>query len=114
VVDWIKSTPSEKLFLSVISLGEIRRGVQLLKAGKKREQLLIWLEEHLPKYFGANILPIDLAVAHRWGFLTAHAGRTLPAIDGLLAATALAHNLKMVTRNEKDFVVPGLEVLNPF
>jgi predicted nucleic acid-binding protein len=114
VLDWIRSIPPEKLFLSVITIGEIRRGVHMLKPSKKRDQLAIWLDEHLPAYFGPNILPIDTAVADRWGLMTAQAKRTLPVIDGLLAATALVHNLKMVTRNEKDFEIPGLEVLNPF
>ncbi len=114
VLQWLKAAPSQKLFLSVLSLGEIRRGVELLKDGKKRNELLSWLENELPSKFGQNILAIDIAVADRWGYLTATVKRTLPAVDGLLAATALVHNLKIVTRNEKDFSIAGLEVINPF
>jgi predicted nucleic acid-binding protein len=114
VVDWLRAIPSEKLYISVLVIGEIRRGIELLPAGRKSKRLLSWLEEELPNQLGDNIVPIDLAIAERWGFLTATIKRTLPAIDGLLAATALTHNMKMVTRNEKDFAIAGLEVINPF
>jgi toxin FitB len=114
VIEWLKAIPSEKLFISVLSIGEIRRGIELLPVGRKRKRLLSWLEEELTIQFRDNILPIDLEVAERWGFLTATIKRTLPAIDGLLAATAFTHNMKMVTRNEKDFNIAGLEVVNPF
>jgi toxin FitB len=114
VIDWLRAIPSEKLSISVLSIGEIRRGVEMLPNGNKRKKILSWLEEELPKQCSDNIVPIDIAIAERWGFLTATLKRTLPAIDGLLAATALTHNMKMVTRNEKDFVIAGLEVINPF
>jgi predicted nucleic acid-binding protein len=114
VIDWLRAIPSEKLFISVLVIGEIRHGIELLPISAKRKRLLSWLEEELPNQFSDNIVPIDLAVAERWGFLTASIKRTLPAIDGLLAATALTHNMKMVTRNEKDFLITGLEVINPF
>lgn len=114
VVDWLKAIPSEKLFLSVLSIGEIRRGVEKLPKGKKRPSLLQWLEDELPRQFRANILNIDIAVAEKWGFICAESKNTLPAIDSLLAATALHHDLRLVTRNEKDFKVPGLEIINPF
>lgn len=114
VIDWLRAIPSEKLYISVLVIGEIRRDIELLPVGAKRKRLLSWLEEELPQQFNDNIVPIDLAVAERWGFLTATIKRTLPAIDGLLAATALTHNMKIVTRNEKDFHITGLEVINPF
>ncbi|HXW53394.1 MAG TPA: type II toxin-antitoxin system VapC family toxin [Myxococcota bacterium] len=114
VIDWLKAIPAEKLYISVLTIGEIRRGVELLPASRKRKRLLSWLEEELPNQFSGNMVSIDLAVAERWGFLTATSKKTLPAIDGLLAATALTHNMKLVTRNEKDFNITGLEVINPF
>lgn len=114
VIEWLRGISPEKLYVSVLTIGEIRRGVQLLKASAKRDQLTFYLEEQLPAYFGRNILSVDLAVAERWGFICAQSKQTLPTLDGLLAATALVHNLKMVTRNVKDFEIPGLEVLNPF
>lgn len=112
---WLQSVPAEALFLSVLSLGEIRKDIEKLPAGNRKNQLILWLDHELPDWFGLhNILNITQAVADRWGYLTAECSRTLPAIDGLLAASALTHNLKMVTRNTKDFDLPGLEVINPF
>lgn len=75
---------------------------------------MLWLEHKLPNWFGARFLSVDKEIATRWGYLTAITTRILPAIDGLLAATALTHGLKMVSRNTKDFQLPGLEVINPF
>lgn len=116
VQKWLTEAPTESLYISVLTLGEIRRGVEKTPASKKRSFLLLWLENELPAWFGENVLPIDLEVAERWGYLTAHLPpqHTLNAIDTLLAATALTHNCIMVTRNIKDFDVPGLETLNPF
>ena len=115
VKKWIQEVPSEALFMSVLTLGEIRRGIEKLGDGKRKTHLVAWLEYDLPKWFGSNILPISLEVAERWGYITSFVTQyPLTAIDTLLAATALTHNLKMVTRNVKDFDVPGLEVINPF
>jgi predicted nucleic acid-binding protein len=114
VQHWFSIIPTEALFLSVLTLGEIRKGIEKLEQGSKRNDLNVWLEYNLVEWFGDRILNIDEAVAERWGYLTANVVKPLPAIDGLLAATALTHNLKMVTRNVKDFDLPGLEVINPF
>lgn len=113
---WLEEIPSEFLFISVLTLGEIRRGIEKLENGRRKNNLIIWLEHHLSKWFGDNVLVIDEEVAERWGYITAMMPQRHPltAIDTLLAATALTHNLKMVTRNIKDFDVPGLEVVNPF
>lgn len=110
----MKVIPSENLFVSVLTFGEIRKGIEKLEHGKRKNDLIIWLEHTLDEWFGPRVLVIDQAVADRWGYLSASLSQPLPAIDGLLAATALAHNLKMVTLNIKDFVIPGLEVINPF
>lgn len=116
VQKWLTEIPPASLFISVLTLGEIRKGVEKVADPQRKNHLLFWLEEELPRWFGENILPIDGEVADRWGYLTSLLTRPhqLTAIDTLLAATALAHNLKMVTRNVKDFDVPGLEVYNPF
>jgi len=116
VQKWLSEISPEFLFISVLTLGEIRRGIEKIEDGKRKNHLLLWLEQELPNWFGYNVLPIDQAVAERWGYLTSTLTQLhqLNAIDTLLAATALSHNLKMVTRNVKDFDVPGLEVLNPF
>lgn len=114
VKKWLQESQPETLFISVLTLGEIRRGIEKLNDSKRRTHLVSWLEHDLLNWFGANILPIDLEVAERWGFITASTNHHSNVIDTLLAATALTHNLKMVTRNVKDFHIPGLEIFNPF
>lgn len=111
---WLEEIPSDQLYLSVLSLGEIRKGIEKLSAGNKKTQLITWLDQTLPNWFEHRLLPIDQAVAQRWGVLLATAGRPLPAIDSLLAATALTFNLTMVTRNIDDFTMPGLNIINPW
>jgi toxin FitB len=114
VAAWFEEVADEALHLSVLTLGELRRGVEKLPAGKRKEKLRYWLERELPAWFGERLLPIDAAVADTWGRLQAGAQRTLPAVDSLLAATALHHHLRLVTRNTMDFDVPGLETINPW
>lgn len=114
VIDWYNVVPSDALFISVLTLGEIRKGIERLSIGKRKNELILWLDHHLPLWFDNRILSITQEVSDRWGYLCAHCKKTLPAIDGLLASTALTHNLKLVTRNVKDFDLPGLEVINPF
>ncbi len=117
VLDWFSRTPDEAVFLSVLSLGEIRKGVEKLTSPEeapRREKLRLWLEHDLRDWFGPRILPIGPDVADHWGRLLAQAGRPVPAIDSLLAATALHHDLRLVTRNTRDFDYAGLEVINPW
>lgn len=115
VKKWLKEASPETLFISVLTLGEIRREIEKLDNSKRRAHLVSWLEHDLLKWFGPNILSISSDIAERWSYITASTNHySLNAIDTLLAATALTHNLKMVTRNVKDFQVPGLEVINPF
>ncbi len=117
VLDWFANIPDEALFLSVLTLGEIRKGVEKLASPEdtaRRERLRLWLEHDLRDWFGPRILPIGPDVADHWGRLLAQAGRPVPAIDSLLAATALHHDLRLVTRNIRDFDYAGLEVINPW
>lgn len=114
VIAWLDRLPSEALYVSVLTLGEIRRGIEALNDRKRREKLRLWLEHELPAWFEERVLPVDLAVADRWGRLLAEMGRPVPTTDSLLAATALHHELRLVTRNSGDFKYPGLEVINPF
>ena len=117
VLDWIEAADESRLFLSVMTLGEIRQGVAALPRSKKRTGLESWLEIDLQLRFAGRILAIDGGVADRWGWIMAQArvkGKTLPVVDGLLAATALHHNLTAVTRNVSDFAVAGLIVINPW
>jgi len=114
VVAWFDHVPDDSLYISVLTLGEIRKGIESVADGSRKETLRVWLEHTLPDWFEDRLLVIDEAVAEQWGRLQAQAGRPLPAIDSLLAATAIQHNLRMVTRNEKDFDIAGLEVINPW
>lgn len=117
VLDWMEAAKESLLYLSVLTLGEIRKGVAGLPQGKRRTQLETWLELDLQARFAGRILFIDGAIADRWGLLAAEAkrrGRALSAIDGLLAATALQHNLTIVSRNVSDFMHTHAAVLNPW
>ena len=114
VLAWFDRTPDNVLHLSVLSLGEIRKGVENLDASPRREKLQVWLEQELTDWFDDRLLPVDRGVADRWGIMLSLAGRPAPTIDSLLAATALHHNLRMVTRNVDDFRFAGLEVVNPW
>lgn len=114
VLDWFAKRPATTLFLSVLTLGEIRKGVEGMPDLTRRATLLDWLETELPAFFSGRILMVDTHVADQWGKITAAAGRPIPAIDSLLAATAKQHGLTMVTRNIKDFAGLGVDVINPW
>ena len=114
VVRWMRAGSAAGLFVSVLTLGEIRRCAERLDAGLRRRRLEGWLEEDVPRLFEARVLPVDAAVADRWGRLLHQVGRAVPAVDSLLAAAALHHRLRFATRNVADFAFPGLEVANPW
>lgn len=114
VIQWFEHVQDESLYLSVITLGELRKGIEKLSDKKRRQRLKLWMENEIPAWFEERILSIDRAVADKWGYIQAHSKRTLPAIDSILIATALHHDLAMVTRNIKDFDLPSLEVINPW
>jgi predicted nucleic acid-binding protein len=117
VMDWMEAVEEALLYLSVLTLGEIRKGLAGLPQSKRRTRLETWLEVELQARFSGRILPIDGAVADRWGLLAADAkrkGKALSTIDGLLAATALRHNLTIVSRNISDFTNTQVPVLNPW
>ena len=114
VVKWFSAVPDCNLYLSVLSLGEIRKGLIKLDDAVKREKIRLWLEHELTEWFDDRILSIEHDVANKWGLLQAQTKRTLSAIDSLIAATALHSDLILVTRNTKDFEYPALEVINPF
>jgi toxin FitB len=117
VLAWMESTNESLLYISVLTLGEIRKGVAGLPQGKRRTQLETWLELELQLRFAGRILSIFAAIADRWGLLAAEAkrkGKSLSAIDGLLAATAIDHNLTIVSRNVGDFANTQVPILNPW
>lgn len=114
VAEWFTKLGAGSVFVSVITLGEIRRGIEALPEGGRRKRLTQWLESDLPAQFEDRVLDIDRKTADLWGCLGARARRPLPAVDALIAATALVHKLKLVTRNTRDFEYPGLSVINPW
>ena len=114
VCDWFDAAPPEALFVSVLMLGEIRKGVEKLEGGRRRTQIATWLGTALPAWFENRVLPVDAGVADEWGRLMARLPRPIPAIDSLIAATAIRHRLAIVTRNESDFAATGVDILNPW
>ena len=114
---WLEAADTESLYASVVTFGEIRLGIELLPASKRRSQLQEWLERDLREWFEGRILPVDERIADRWGLLRAQAqskGRPLSVVDAFIAASALEHNLTLVSRNVSDFPVEGLPLLNPW
>ena len=117
VLKWFDAADERLLYLSVLTLGEIRKGVEGLSPGKRRGSLETWVSVDLPARFAGRILPLDAGVADRWGVLAAQAqrkGNPLPVIDGLLAATALYHELTVVSRNASHFRSIQTAVVNPW
>ena len=116
VASAIRDLDSDDLFVSAITIGEIVKGVALLQDGQKKRQLQSWLQT-LERHYGDRLLPVDLETCRMWGELTAaaqKAGRTIPASDGLIAATARRHGLYIMTRNTADFESTGVPLLNPW
>lgn len=115
VLNWMDSIDNEKFYISVITLGEIRKGVAGIQNPERLEKISHWLEIELPAYFEERILNIDAKVADSWGRLQSkNKGYILPAIDGLIAATAYVHNLTLITRNTKDFINASIALINPW
>lgn len=104
---WLEAAAPESLYESVLTFGEIRRGIEKLQPGSRRTLLEKWLVKDLREWFENRLLVIDEAVSNRWG-------TPLSVVDGLLSATALEHNLTVVTRNSADFVATGVALLNPW
>jgi predicted nucleic acid-binding protein len=117
VVQWVDSIDEDKLYLSAITIGEIKSGIEKLAESSRKSALADWLEGDLLIRFTDRILPIDIPVMLVWGQLTADLekqGRRMPAIDSLIAATCLQGKLDLVTRNESDFAHSGVTVINPW
>jgi hypothetical protein len=117
VVQWLDEVEEDRVFLSVVSLTEIRFGIERLEPGRRRARLDRWLREDLPERFEGRIAPVDEAVADACGLLLARArkaGRGLGAMDALIAATCLAGDLVLATRNLADFEELGVELFAPF
>jgi predicted nucleic acid-binding protein len=116
LISWMESTDEDRIFISVISLAELRYGVERLAAGRRRIHLEQWLQNELPLRFEGRILPVDLSVANSWGKAVSRheaVGFPIGAMDAFMAATAGTYQLTLVTRNVKDF--PLLRtVINPW
>jgi predicted nucleic acid-binding protein len=114
---WLETTDRQSHYVSVITLAEIQKGIELLADGKRRVQLEQWLNRDLEAWFSGRVLSVDRKVAARWASLVAQGvrtGRPLPVVDSLIAATSLAYDLTIVTRNVRDFEGTGVATINPW
>ena len=117
LAEWLHQADEDRLFLSVVTLAELRAGAERLAPGRRRTQLERWIEEELPDRFEDRLLPVDRGVADRCGRISARAsaaGRPIEAMDAFIAATAEVHQLTLVTRNVADFEVLGVPLVSPW
>lgn len=117
VVDWVLSENETGFYISVLTFGELHKGIEKLPESKKKEELRSWIEDELKNRFQNRIIGIDMRVSILWGKIQCIAekkGKPMPAIDFLIAATALAHDLTVVTRNVSDMEQSGVRLLNPW
>lgn len=117
VLKWIGDQDEASLHLSVVTIGELEKGIARLPASTRRTRLQSWVRRDLVERFGGRLLPIDIRTAARWGAITGESekrGKPLPVIDSLIAATAIVHGLTVVTRNVEDFERCGAACINPW
>lgn len=117
VINWLEQIPEEKLFLSVITIGEIQHGIERLPESHRKAELLNWLNNELIRRYDQRILPIDAPTLFLWGTLIARmeqAGHPMGVMDSLIIASALQNNLIVATRNTGDFLPLGVQVTNPW
>ena len=117
VLQWIQGCDEDAVYLSVLTIGEIQKGIAKLADSKRKTTIQQWLDHDLPKRFSGRIIPITEEIASTWGLIVAEAeikGRPIPSIDSLIVATAISHNLTIITRNTEDMTGTGVRVLNPW
>lgn len=117
VMEWLASVDEEQLFLSIVTLAELRHGIERMDTGRRRSALDVWLTDQLPHRFGDRMLHADAGTADQWGRIVAQAdtdGRPIGAMDAFIAAIAAQHRLTLVTRNTRDFETTGVRLFNPW
>ncbi|NTU64757.1 MAG: type II toxin-antitoxin system VapC family toxin [Chloroflexi bacterium] len=117
VIEFVDALDPDDVYLSVITIGEIVKGIEKLPKSKRKQELLTWLKEDLLIRFDGKMMALDTEVLVEWGMLAARlesSGRTMPAIDSLIAATVLAQQATLVTRNVADFAGAGVNIVNPW
>jgi len=117
VVDWVLGENESDFFVSVLTFGELHKGIEKLSESRKKEELRIWVENELKNRFQGRIIGIDIRVSTIWGKIHCAAekkDRPMPAIDSLIAATGIAHDLTVVTRNISDMAHSGVKLFNPW
>ena len=117
VIEWIRNCHEQNLFLSSLTIGEIKKGISKLSESKKKRNLMYWLENDLLERFNQRILAIDVSVAMAWGDMLSACekkGIQIPVTDGLIASTAMVHGMTVVTRNIEDIEPTGVAVHNPW
>jgi predicted nucleic acid-binding protein len=117
VLRFLRNADRDSMFLSVMTIGEICKGIATMPVGSRRVSLQHWLDVDVRSWFAGRILPVSEAIAEGWGQMAAickQQGRPLAVVDGLIAATALHYDLTLVTRNVKDFATLAVEILDPW
>jgi toxin FitB len=117
VVNWVLSENETGFYVSVLTFGELHKGIEKLPESKKKEELRNWVNDELKNRFQSRIIGIDMRVSILWGKIQCIAekkGKLMPAIDSLIAATALSHDLTVATRNISDMEPSGVRLLNPW
>lgn len=117
VIAWLAEADEDRVFISVVTIAELRHGIERLPAGARRDRLDIWLSEQVPARFEARVLSVDVETADTWGRVVSRGeanGRAVGTMDAFIAATAERHDLTLVTRNVSDFDVLGIRLFNPW
>jgi toxin FitB len=117
VLQWIQGCDEDAIYLSVLTIGEIQKGIAKLADSKRKATIQQWLDHDLHNRFSGRIIPISEEIASTWGLIVAEAeakGKPIPSIDSLIVATAISHNLTIITRNTEDMAGTGARLLNPW